>query len=380
MSQISEVIPILFFSIIFAFFSHTFSTYDSINKKYITKDKFFYSLIVISLIIFAGLRETYNDTVVYIWEYEFENNTIEEGLFSKINYDIGSNPGFWISMGLMKTIGVDTNSFILIFSFLTLSIYCWFIHKYTDNILFSTFLMLMMCYTFTFAAIKQCFAMAICLVAVDKCINKKYIQFLLCIGFAVLFHPYAIMFLVAPFLFFKPWTKKTYFLLIFFAFIGFSLQLFVGRIIDITSMIGESYNVETFSGEGVNPMRVCVHLTPLVLSFLVRKNIPNEKCTEAECLCLNLTLLNGELMFVGLFGTANYFGRLANYFSIFPVITIPWLFKFVDKRYRTFLLICAISAYMIFFYFENTISGMNPFNEEFRRITLWEYFNRINLF
>lgn len=379
MGQISEIFPIFFAMVFFAFFSHTLSQYDDIRNRYVYKEKLIYCIMIFALIIFAGLREAYNDTAIYIWQYEEESRTIEEGLFNRINWsDIGSNPGFWFTMGIMKTMGISTNSFLLIFSMVTLLIYGWFVHKHTHNIMFSSFLMFIMCYTFTMAAVKQCFAMALCLIATEMCLRRKRVFFVLFIVIAILFHPYAAMFFICPFLMFKPWTRKTWILLGIFAFVGVSLQFLVGRILDVTTMIGETYDSDSFTGAGVNPFRVLVHLTPIFLSYLVRKNIPKEECSDADCLCLNLSMLNGSLMFVGLFGTANYFGRLANYFSVFPIVTIPWLFKFIDKRYRAIIAVAAVVAYILFFYFESTISGMNPFNQEFRRITLWQYLSRVN--
>ena len=65
---------------------------------------------------------------------------------------------------------------------------------------------------------------------------------------------------------------------------------------------------------------------------------------------MNLSFLNGEIMFVALFGTANYFARLANYFCIFPVIALPRLFNMVPPKWRVLLKMVAIVCYFLFFY------------------------------
>ena len=62
---------------------------------------------------------------------------------------------------------------------------------------------------------------------------------------------------------------------------------------------------------------------------------------SAYQICDELTIVSSAgspvfagFMFVGLFGTANYFGRLANYFSIFPAIALPMILK---NAFRTLL-------------------------------------------
>ena len=37
-------------------------------------------------------------------------------------------------------------------------------------------------------------------------------------------------------------------------------------------------------------------------------------------------------MFIALFGTANYFARLANYFLIFQTLALPWMLSYFDYK------------------------------------------------
>ena len=87
---------------------------------------------------------------------------------------------------------------------------------------------------------------------------------------------------------------------------------------------------------------------------------------------MNLTMLNGAIMFVGLFGTANYFGRLANYFLLFQSLSLPWMLKKIggmDRRMLTILMVLGFAAY---FYYANVIN--QPFDQDFARLSLAEYF------
>ena len=86
---------------------------------------------------------------------------------------------------------------------------------------------------------------------------------------------------------------------------------------------------------------------------------------------VNLTMLNAEIMFVALFGTANYFARLANYFLPFQAVSIPWLLKLFDQRGRRTMTALAVLGYVLHLIYSQSIH--ESFDAAFQRITLWKY-------
>ena len=58
-------------------------------------------------------------------------------------------------------------------------------------------------------------------------------------------------------------------------------------------------------------------------------------------------------MFVGLFGTANYFARLANYFLIFQSQALPWILKKIGGRDGKMLTILMVLGFIAYFYYAN---------------------------
>ena len=90
---------------------------------------------------------------------------------------------------------------------------------------------------------------------------------------------------------------------------------------------------------------------------------------------MNLTMLNGAIMFVGLFGTANYFGRLANYFLIFQSLSLPWMLKKIGGSDRKLLTLLMVVGYAAYFYYANMIAI--PFDSDFARLTVAEYFAQL---
>ena len=220
------------------------------------------------------------------------------------------------------------------------------------------------------AGMKQAIAIAFDLLAVDCAINKKWKSFVVWVIVGMLFHPYSMMFLIVPFLDFTPGEKKTYILLGGFAVLGIAMQNILGAIVGATTMLGEEYSIETFTGEGVNFFRFLVCIVPIILVFVTKGVIKNSTDRKWNII-INLSMLNGEIMFMALFGTANYFGRLANYFLIFQTVSIPYLFRGFTSRSRTILSLICVALYAIFFYYQNALT--TPFDLAYVGISFKEY-------
>ena len=324
-------------------------------------------LIIILLAGFAGLRTHCNDTYAYRHAYEL----ITENSWDVADKSVGANPLFnWINYQL-KMHGISTQNFLMFWAVLTVGCYVAFLHSYSVNYPLTVFLLFTTgCYTFAFAGIKQAAAVGIAVIAVMFALKKKWILFAVSILVATLIHPYALMYLLVPFMTFRPWTKWTYWMLAIFLAAGFLLRPLVGTVVSITALLGEEYTVSSFTGEGVNIFRVLVCNVPLVLSFLYRKKL-FVNTSKAENLTVNLTMLNGAIMFVGLFGTANYFGRLANYFLIFQSLALPWMLKKIGGKDGKILTILMVVGYIAYFYYANVIN--QPFDQGFARLSIAEY-------
>ena len=369
-----KLLPITIFSLIMAFLSHRNSEYDAIECRYYRKERLFYTIMAIGLILFAGLRIVYNDTGTYRALY---NNTVMNmenyaTLWDGINWmKIGDNPGFVFVMRLMARLNFSVQSFTMVFTAFYVGVNLWFFRKYSCNLWLSVLLYITFAgYIFSLAAIKQCTAMALCLIATDRAINKKYLRFLLFVLIACLFHPYALMYLVVPFLFFRPWSKYTVFMLIIFGLLGLSMESLLGTLLNVTDMLGENYSADSFIGEGVNPFRLLVTAVPAVLALMTAEQIAQNDERD-KYVIVNLTMLNAEIMFVALFGTANYFARLANYFIPFQAVSIPWLLKHYDYQGRKTIVLLAVTGYTLFFVYCVAIN--ENFDAGFYSIKLWQY-------
>ena len=366
----SEMIPIVLFAMFMAIMSHQHSVYDPINGEYIQKERLFYGIMSVALIMFAGLRTLYNDTSTYMMGYGILTENPEE--YQNIDWlKWGQYPAFVFVQGIMIRMGVSTQNFLMLFAIFTIGTNLWFFRKYSCNLWLTILIYISFAgYGFNMAAIKQCTAMSLCMIATDRAINKKYIQFVLFVILASMFHPYAWMYLVTPFLTFRPWSKYTLILLTVFGLIGVGMESLLCTLLNVSDMLGKSYDAQLFMGEGVNPVRLLITATPSIVALMIVRQI-REHEERDQYVIVNLTMLNAEIMFVALFGTANYFARLANYFLPFQAVSIPWLLKLFDQRGRRTMTALAVLGYVLHLIYSQSIH--ESFDAAFQRITLWKY-------
>lgn len=355
----TKLVPIVLFSLILCYISDRNSTYKLDRygiKSYVRREKIIYLIMLLGMAVFVGLRTAGNDT--YTYQSMYEALSSGRSAINEIDWkDLAGAPGHVFVCVCLKSIGATTQDYFMFFALITVSIYLWFIRKYTTNLWLSVYFFITMgVYTFTMAAIKQTVSVAFLLIATDRAIEKKYVRFLFWVAIAELFHPYAFVYLIVPLLFFKPWTKKTYFLIGGTIVLSLTLSRLMDGILALTDAMGGNYDESSFVGEGVNIFRVLVVWVPVVLSFRAKKLIQRSD-NRVSNLVVNATMINALVMFLGLFGTANYFARLANYFLIFQTLALPYLFYCFNLASRKLLDVGSVSCYFLYFYYSNVVAN-----------------------
>ncbi len=351
-------------------------TYFGVNSHSLKKRKFNIPIVCMVILLggFLGLRTGYNDTKAYISMYE---NTLPfPGFWDTFDSSLSADPGFTICNDALKTMGTSTQTYLMLYSLVIIGLHIAFIYQNRNSLTLN--ILLFICvgsYTFAGAAIKQSLATAICLCALPLAVNRKWIPYGLFVFLAGTFHIYALIYLLVPFLMFRPWTKSTLLLLIGTVAVAFSLQNLFGAIIGITSSLGETYTVDSFNGEGVNVFRVIVCNVPMLLALVYHKDI-FQNSTRSENLMFNLAMVNGCIMFIGLFGTANYFARLANFFVTAQAVALPWMIHKIPRRNRGFIKIAMIVCYLVYFNYATNVSN-GAFSDLFKRITVSEFFDQL---
>ena len=327
-------------------------------------------VLILLLAFFCGLRTFGNDTVTYLQMYSNNTPTLNELSFYP-RPSFASGIGFYYTNCLLKTLRFSRQDFLMFYAFATAIPYVLFVRRYSRSMLFGVFLMFTTgFYTFSLAAIKQCMATGICLMAVTAALEGKRRKYISLVALASLYHPYAMVYFIVPLMMFKPWTSRTFFYMAAFVLVAFLLQPLLRLILDITDMMGATYDEASFTGEGVNIFRVAVSFVPLILASLYGEKLFADS-TKADNLMFNLAMLNALIMFVGLFGTANYFARLANYFLPAQIIVIPWILQKARYKDKLWLVPLCVVGFLGYFIYENAI--IRPFDINYPHRSFWGY-------
>ena len=86
-------------------------------------------------------------------------------------------------------------------------------------------------------------------------------------------------------------------------------------------------------------------------------------------------MINGAIMFVGLFGKAIYFSRLASYFTIAQCVALPAILSKLPSEYRRLFTYLMIIGYIGFFLYANVMTY--SFSTDFSRITFFDYISQL---
>lgn len=373
-----KLIPILVMSLVLAFLSQQRSL-RRVNKldrvEYVYKDRFFYFLLAFSMAFFVGLRTRGNDTYAYRQVYENMQPGLDP-LQLALSTNLAGSPGLTWLTAVLRNIGASSQEFFMVCALFTVLPYLWFLRKYTTDIWLSVFYFITMgVYTFTMAAIKQTMAVAFLVIATDAAIERKWIKYAVFMVIAELFHPYAFIYLVVPFLSFRPWSSYSGLLLAGTLVMALSLSRVMGTIGDLTDAMGFDYGENEFTGAGVNIFRVIVVWVPLVLSYICRGQLHYSQ-NRVQNMIINLSMMNSVIMFIGLFGTANYFARLANYFLIFQCIALPMILQQFAASSERQLRILSEAGFLGYFYYAEAIAN-GSFDSHYSFTSAADFFRQL---
>lgn len=322
-----------------------------VKKKSTPLGNLVFITLAITMILYAGLRSSVNDTANYARGFEQASPSI-----SGLDWSLGNNPLFLIYEAVLKRFITSSSSmFFLITSFFVLLSYLLFIKKYSVNFGLSIYLYIAFTlYAFTMAAMKQTISIAISIWAIPLILNKKYFRALLLIAIATLFHTFVFLFLIAFVMYKSIWDKRAIIIIISTIIVGIFFSLFVGQALDFTQSIGgNAYISEDFeSGTGTNVLRIIVYLVPSILSFIYRKKLRavNDPFLNIS---VNLSLIAACFMVLAGLGGANLTGRLAGYFDIFICFSLPATLKYgiESKQKRDLITAGVLIAFAIFYYY-----------------------------
>lgn len=307
----------------------------------------------IFLILFAGLRTSYNDTQNYI--AGFKNSVgFQEFLANPENINLLNNPLFYGFQSLIRSFTDNVNVFFIICAIIVNVLNVRFIKRYTDidNFAFSMFLYVALgTLMLSIAAQKQTLAMSVLTLAISSLINQKYFKYFFIVFIAGCIHSYAWFFLFFPLLGKKVWSFRTFLLLLFTVGIMSTFQSTIETFMSVADQAGKNIPVEeVFDGNRMNLFRVAVYSIVPLTALLFRKRI-QATLDRRYSIFLQMSIVCMIFMLLGTMNGANMFGRSANYFEMGIICSMPWLIKQLFTKQSVMIVsmtasICFISFYL----------------------------------
>lgn len=337
----------------------------------------FMKLVIAWMTCFSFLRTEYNDTTAYINMFHRAISPaqfIAEGQL----FDLTGNPLSYFYESVMRSLTGNYHIYFFFPAFLSSYGVIKLFKRYSVSPIISLLIYFSIgTYILYMAALKQCLGFSVLLFSIPYALDKKYIHFYLLVALATLFHTYAFIFAVLPFLCGTPWNKRTWILLgaALFALVTFESTL--GAFLNYAQSIGaHAAEEDLFDDNQINILRVAVYLVPALLAFVFRYRLFYNS-TREENLFANMSILSGFILMIGLAEGANLMSRMAAYFEIATAITLPWMIKkLFNQESAQIVTVTAVIMYFVYFLYEFSIS--KDFSTGYSAISMWDFF--ISLF
>ena len=331
------------------------------NEVYEKRVNLFMAFVTFSVIIFfAGLRSGVEDTWTYI--DMFKEYPLWPDAYKFITDPSAREPGFRIFTVLIKTyISQDYQPWLFIIASISGICIMYPLYKYSCNYGMSVFLFMVSCqFIWLLNGIRQFLVVAILFACTPLILNKKPIPYIIIVLILSTFHKSALIMIPAYFIVdSEPWSKRT---MLFIACIILAMVFtsqFTGLLDTVVENTDYASSMAEFkdTDDGTNPIRILVESVPIIIAFLYRDRI-KDKLTPIIKISINMSLISSGVYIISKIARSGVMlGRLPIYFSLYNLILLPWLIKFVfennEKRLMNFMMII---GYCSFFYYQMVVT------------------------
>ena len=328
--------------------------------------------LVIVLTLFAGLRTSYNDTAGYLYSAEYAV-TLDELFRSEDFYNPFKVPLFHLFMSAVKACFNNPQWVVFLSAAITQICFVRFFKKYSQSFVFSIFIYFTLdTFVFTLAALKQALAMAILTVAFSALEKKQWTRYFVLVFIAMLFHAYAIAFVVLPLFKVKPWRLFTFVFISATAIVMLNFETTITAFMEQVSELGKNISeAEVFSDTTINIFRLAVYAVPPFISLVFQKWVLRNT-DGIENTFIHMSIISLAFMIMGTQAGANMFGRMGNYFELGTICYLPTMLKktFDARSYRLITIIACI-CFMGFFVYANAVRG--SFDNDYQAIAILKF-------
>lgn len=317
-------------------------------------------ILFLPIIILVGLRSNVADTSTYISFFnDYPSNLVDAK--DLILDESTRDPGFIFLSVLLKQY-ISQEYYVWLFIIAAISGICimYPIYKYSSNCGISMFLFIASCqFTWLLNGMRQFLVVAILFACTPLILNKKTIPYITIVLILSTIHTSALIMIPAYFIVnSEPWSRRT---MIFVGGIIFTI-LFTSQFTNLLDTVVENSNyassIDEFKNtdDGTNSIRILIESVPVIMSFIYRNKIKN-KLTPIIKVSINMSLIASGLYIISKAARSGIMlGRLPIYFSVYNLILLPWLIKFIfDKKEKRLIYYLMIIFYIMFFYYQMVI-------------------------
>ena len=325
------------------------------------RDYFIYlitsTLLLITLVLFAGLRDVTVGTDTGNYLMIFENKNSLEDFFENANYEYA----FFYLNYIVKSFTDNFNVLLICIASISLLGFHYGISKISQNIFLSYFIFLSFgFYTFFFNGARQGLACSIVFVSFLYLIDRNFIKYSLSILLAALFHKTAILMLPLYLLFNLNNAYKNKKWLIVFALIA---VVSISIVIDFMAKIDARYSYYANS-ENSGGHLIVSFFTLLGLVFYILKNKIKHNRQQYD-LFLLIYMFGVTISLVSSFLRLDPSGilRFNQYFLSASIILVPIIFINTRNNVtRLLIMMLLILPSFIFYYmYHQRIANLAPY-------------------
>jgi len=342
------------------------------GQRYTVWKDWAYIALVVILVLFAGLRTSYNDTAGYLYGAGYAA-TLGELFSSEDFYNPFKVPFFHLFQSVIKACFNNPQWMVLSAAAITQICFVRFFKKYSQSFVFSIFIYFTLdTFVFTLAALKQALAMAILTIAFSALEKKQWAKYFFLVFVSMLFHTYALAFVVLPLFKARPWRIFTFVFIAVIAIVMLNFETAITAFMEQASELGKNISeFEVFSDTTINIFRLGVYAVPPLISLVFQKWVLRESI-EIENTLIHMSIISLAFMIMGTQSGANMFGRMGNYFELGTICYLPtMLSKIFDAKSYKLVSIFACICFMGFFVYANAIRG--SFDMEYQSVSLFSF-------
>ncbi len=314
-------------------------------------------LVFMPIIIWASLRQNFEDTEVYRQAFE-EMPSVLSGMGTYLN-TIEKDLGFSVISVVIKcAIGNNSIIYFFVIAFIQGGCLIYVYRKYSINYMLSVLLFVLSTdyISWMFNGIRQFLVVAVWFVCIGLLLKKKYIPLIIIVLILSTIHGSALLLL--PMIFIaqgKAWNKKTIlFIICVLAAITF-VDSFTTLLDDMlmSTQYEDILSTDVWqSDDGTNIIRVLVYAVPTIIALIGRKQVAATDNPIIN-LSVNMSLISTGIYIVSMFTSGIFIGRLPIYFSLYNYILLPWeLENIFTARSKKLLYFFMIGAYLVFYYYQ----------------------------